>query len=194
MSDKTAQDLSALLDDEANELDVRRLLKNMTDEDLNTWQNYCQIKDGLKKETTGFESIDLLSGVRAGIADEIITPEAQSKSGWKHWLGGAGIAAAVAMAVVGLGIQNNGLDPQNPAVATTETPPAATTSVPVEPEQVPAETRLAAADMSPEQYKALQDKLRGYMQHHAENSEGKAGDVLPYARVVNFEVQQDDKK
>jgi sigma-E factor negative regulatory protein RseA len=194
MSDKMAQDLSALLDNEASELDVRRLLKNMTDEDLKTWQNYCLMKDGINKESTGFESVDLLSGVRAGIADEVFESEDQPKSGWKNWIGGAGIAAAVAMAVVGLGIQNNALDNQTPEVATTETQPAETTSVPSDIKEAPAETRLAAADMSPEQYKALQDKLRGYMQHHAENSEGKAGDVLPYARVVNFEVQQENKQ
>ncbi|GLQ29803.1 sigma-E factor negative regulatory protein [Litoribrevibacter albus] len=191
MSDKIAESLSALLDNEATELDVRRLTKHMSDEDLDTWRRLCSVKQGLHNEDMTFASVNLLEGVRAGIADEEIVVK-QSRSGLKQWVGGFGVAAAVAMAVVGIGIQNdqftNGdaqfVENDQPKVETSEKPQSSDDSG----------TRLAASDMSPEQYKALQDKLRSYMQHHAENStEDRVGDVMPYARVVSFEVEEKNK-
>ena len=107
MSDDISKGLSALLDNEASELDVRRLTKNMTDQDLDTWQRYCLIKDVVKKENTGFEFVNLLQGIRDGIADDVIDVSvsgdspANGLSSWKHWFGGAGIAAADAREAAG---------------------------------------------------------------------------------------------
>lgn len=192
MSDKIAESLSALLDNEATELDVRRLTKHMTDEDLETWRRLCAVKQGMQQEDMTFASVNLLDGVRAGIAEEHITFK-PTRSGIKQWIGGIGVAAAVAMAVVGIGLQTDSItgtgagqlaDAGQPKIETTETPKASDSG----------RTRLAATDMSPEQYKALQQKLRSYMQHHAENSsEDRVGDVMPYARVVSFEVEEKKK-
>ncbi|MFC3149574.1 sigma-E factor negative regulatory protein [Litoribrevibacter euphylliae] len=191
MSDKIAESLSALLDDEATELDVRRLTKHMTDEDLETWRRLCAVKNGLHKEDMRFASVNLLDGIREGIADEQVVVQT-SRSGVKNWLGGFGVAAAVAMAVVGIGMQNEQFSGQEGQFAQSEQPKVETSEKPKETET--GVTRLAASDMSPEQYKALQDKLRSYMQHHAENStEDRVGDVMPYARVVSFEVEEKDK-
>lgn len=189
MSDKIAEGLSALLDNEATELDVRRLTKHMTDEDLETWRSMCAVKNSMHKEDMRFSSVSILDGVRAGIEDEVMVAQ-PAASGWKNWLGGAGIAAAVAMAVVGIGLQSNQLTGDAPQVAENQTTEAEVTDQPKPNEP----TRLAASDMSPEQYKALQDKLRSYMQYHAENSnDDRVGDVLPYARVVSFEVENKEK-
>ncbi|GAA3932493.1 sigma-E factor negative regulatory protein [Litoribacillus peritrichatus] len=190
MSDKIAESLSALLDNEATELDVRRLTKTMTDEDLDTWARMCAMKQGLHKENVSHQSINILDGIRAGIADEeIVAQPKPAASGWKNWLGGAGVAAAVALAVVGIGVQNNDFGSEAGGQLVTNDQPVATEKS--EPAADVGETRLAAGDMSPEQYKALQDKLRSYMQQHAENSpDDLVGDVMPYARVVSFEVEQ----
>jgi len=191
MSDKIAESLSALLDNEATELDVRRLTKHMTDEDLETWRRMCAVKDGMQKQDISFASVNILDGIREGIADETVVVE-KTSSGWKHWVGGFGVAAAVAMAVVGIGLQNDQLSGQDNQFATTEPSKIERADKPKQPEE--GVTRLAAGDMSPEQYKALQDKLRSYMQHHAENSsEDRVGDVMPYARVVSFEVEEKQK-
>ncbi len=195
MSDKIAESLSALLDNEATELDVRRLTKNMTDEDLDTWGRMCSMKQGLHKENVSYESINLLDGIRAGIADEEIVEQPKpATSGWKNWLGGVGVAAAVAMAVVGIGVQNNEFSTEAGGQLVSNEQPVATEKTEKPAQTDPGATRLAAADMSPEQYKALQDKLRSYMQQHAENSpDDIVGDVMPYARVVSFEVEQAKK-
>lgn len=191
MSDKIAESLSALLDNEATELDVRRLTKHMTDEDLETWRRLCSVKSGLHNEDIRFASVNLLDGIRGGIADEQVTVKSNG-SGIKNWLGGFGVAAAVAMAVVGIGMQNDQFSGTDAQFAESQEPSVETSEKPKETDT--GATRLAASDMSPEQYKALQDKLRSYMQHHAENStEDRVGDVMPYARVVSFEVEDKDK-
>jgi sigma-E factor negative regulatory protein RseA len=191
MSDKIAESLSALLDNEASELDVRRLTKHMTDEDLDTWRRLCAVKQGLQKEDMTFATANILDGVRAGIEEETLVVQAP-RSGIKQWIGGVGVAAAVAMAVVGIGLQNDQFTGADGQFADNTKPEVQTTE---KPQQTDSEaTRLAASDMSPEQYKALQDKLRSYMQHHAENSsEDRVGDVMPYARVVSFEVEEKNK-
>jgi len=191
MSDKIAESLSALLDNEATELDVRRLTKHMTDEDLETWRRLCAVKNGLHNEDIRFASVNLLDGIQEGIADEQVVVQA-SRSGIKNWLGGFGVAAAVAMTVVGIGLQNDQFSGSQGQLAQSEEPKVETSEKPKE--STSSVTRLAASDMSPEQYKALQDKLRSYMQHHAENStEDRVGDVMPYARVVSFEVEDKEK-
>jgi len=191
MSDKIAESLSALLDNEATELDVRRLTKHMTDEDLETWRRLCAVKNGLHNEDIRFASVNLLDGIQEGIADEQVVVQAR-RSGIKNWLGGFGVAAAVAMTVVGIGLQNDQFSGSQGQLAQSEEPKVETSEKPKE--STSSVTRLAASDMSPEQYKALQDKLRSYMQHHAENStEDRVGDVMPYARVVSFEVEDKEK-
>jgi len=188
MSDKIAESLSALLDDEATELDVRRLTKHMTDEDLDTWRRLCSVKGGMHNDDMRFSSVSLLDGVRAGIADEQVVVQPH-RSGLKNWLGGFGVAAAVAMAVVGIGLQTEQFSGSGAEIAQTDTKEIETTKKPESKET--SVTRLAASDMSPDQYKALQEKLRSYMQHHAESStEDRVGDVMPYARVVSFEVEE----
>ena len=78
MSDKIAESLSALLDNEATELDVRRLTKHMTDEDLETWRRMCAVKDGMQKQDISFASVNILDGIREGIADETVVVEKTS--------------------------------------------------------------------------------------------------------------------
>jgi sigma-E factor negative regulatory protein RseA len=205
MSDKIAEGLSALLDNESSELDVRRLTRDMTDEDLKTWQRMCTVKSMLHKEDAAFSSVNLLDGIRAGIQDEVIDAqplsetkslsESKKASGWKGWLGGMGVAAAVAMAVVGIGLQTDQFSSSGgQQLVSNDQPSVETTEKPKTQTQNTGATRLAASDMTPEQYKALQDKLRSYMQHHAENSsDDSLGDIMPYARVVSFEVDKESK-
>lgn len=111
MSDKLRESLSALLDDEANELEVQRLLKYSTDSELrSTWHRYIQVRTVLdeRRDQPAVPAADglafadgVMSAIAEGGVDGVTGP-------WRRVsrpLTGFAVAASVAVAVVVGGLQ-----------------------------------------------------------------------------------------
>jgi hypothetical protein len=91
--------LSALMDDEAGELEIRRLVRRLPEhpELLTTWERYQLIKAVLHETTPIRADVDLLPGINAVIADEPVPAQKSRFSGKLLRLAGQGaIAASVA--------------------------------------------------------------------------------------------------
>lgn len=102
MSKDIRESLSALMDGEASELEVRRLLRDGDEEIGAVWSRYHEQRAALRNEQT-FAGMDVSSAVRNALADEL--PHSQtSMRDWRRPLAGLAVAASVAALVVfGLG-------------------------------------------------------------------------------------------
>jgi sigma-E factor negative regulatory protein RseA len=108
MSDSLKESLSALMDDEADDLELRRVLKILPEQPEleQVWARYHLVSASLKREIHHRPGVDLLGRIQAGLAEDDIpslparqTSEPVAKSFWRP-LGQAGIAASVALAVL----------------------------------------------------------------------------------------------
>ena len=111
MNEQHNEALSALFDGETSEFETRRLLDEITDEDLETWHHYQMISQAsqhkLEPSALTFSVVD---AVAEAIADEA-TPVAQSspqqpnQTSWIKPFVGFAAAASVAFVAV-LGVQD----------------------------------------------------------------------------------------
>lgn len=112
MSDKVLESLSALMDNEAEELELRRILKRMPagagegiegDGIRAKWARYHLISATLRQEAHSLPTIDLLSGINAAIDREPLpvrtVPNTRLLGAFKY-LGQSAIAASVALGVL----------------------------------------------------------------------------------------------
>ncbi|NRB37499.1 MAG: hypothetical protein HRU20_03400 [Pseudomonadales bacterium] len=112
MNEQQQETLSALFDGETSEFETRRLLDELSDDDLERWHQYQVISDASqnKLENTTF-NFSVVDAVAAAIADEA-TPVADNastapvKQSWFKPLVGFAAAASVAFVAV-LGIQDS---------------------------------------------------------------------------------------
>jgi len=98
------ESLSALVDDELSELELRRILKSSDEAALEKLGRYHLISNVLRKEVSLAQSIDVSAAVSASIASEETPKQAQPKKGLWANIGRVGIAASVAGALV-VGVQ-----------------------------------------------------------------------------------------
>jgi len=79
VDDKMKESVSALMDGEANELEIQRLLsKSDSDELLATWKRYHSARDVMAGMSNDALSIDVSAGVSAAIRDDAATVSAES--------------------------------------------------------------------------------------------------------------------
>ncbi|CAA0087332.1 Sigma factor AlgU negative regulatory protein [Zhongshania aliphaticivorans] len=98
MNDTVRESLSALMDGESSELELRRIL-NADEQTVRTeWANLHRSQQLLKNESNDFMAWDISSRVMAEIADE--DSPSRSGTGWKQAVSGLAIAASVAAVVV----------------------------------------------------------------------------------------------
>ncbi|MTI14110.1 sigma-E factor negative regulatory protein [Sansalvadorimonas verongulae] len=122
------ESLSALMDGEANELEMHRVLEQLgEDRDLkDAALGYQRIGETIRNETNQFSGIDLSASISAAIADEP-TPEVEAapampspannqRHGWFANLGRLAVAASVAAATV-VGVQTWNVANRNDADA-----------------------------------------------------------------------------
>lgn len=107
MSDKVQESLSALMDNEADDLELRRILKKMPgqgDALKEKWARYHLISASLKQEVHSRPAVDLLSGIHAILDEEPIpvrpAASASRLPGVFRYLGQSAIAASVALGVL----------------------------------------------------------------------------------------------
>lgn len=101
MSKDIRESLSALMDGEASELELRRLLRDDSDELDDLWARLHQQRAVLLGEPV-FAGMDISASVRAALGDE--APHRARHLDWRKPLSGLAVAASVAAVVVfGLG-------------------------------------------------------------------------------------------
>ncbi len=103
MSNDLRESLSALMDGEASELELRRLMRDSDDGDAAYWGRLHRQRSALLGEPT-FSGMDISARVSSAIAAEAPLAPASTTRDWRKPLGGFAVAASVAALVVfGLG-------------------------------------------------------------------------------------------
>ena len=97
MSDIVRESLSALMDGETNELELRRVLGADQDTVRREWADLHRNQDLLKGNDQRFAGWDISSRVMAEIAND---QAASATTSWKQVISGLAIAASVATGVV----------------------------------------------------------------------------------------------
>ncbi|WP_083005521.1 sigma-E factor negative regulatory protein [Halomonas sp. GT] len=117
MSHNTRESLSALMDSESDELELRRVLKSLPDDSdaAETWRRYHLARSMMQRERNVDVSIDLSAGIMDRLRDEPApalendTVVTTARSGGLSFARGAGVAAAVSLMVItGVQFFNNG--------------------------------------------------------------------------------------
>ncbi|MDT8880476.1 sigma-E factor negative regulatory protein [Halomonas saccharevitans] len=104
MSQNARESLSALMDNEGDELELRRVLKSLDDspDAADTWRRYHLMRSLMRREHEVDVATDLSAGIMARLEDEPL-PQVEAKGGTGRsmsLLRGAGIAAAVSLMVI----------------------------------------------------------------------------------------------
>lgn len=109
LAEQMRESISAMVDNEAQQIELQRVLKATEDEPAvrDQWQRY-QLVSGLLKRQTQPLSVDteLADKVRSAVAEETAQVGAKLASTWNFWkpVGGFAIAASATMMMV-LGVQ-----------------------------------------------------------------------------------------
>jgi len=198
MSERIRESLSALMDGEANELEIERVLKNSEQLSVRrTWQRYHQVREVLHSDAGEFSQVDVSAQVMAAIASESEDNVAPA-SAWLKLLRPAAsfaVAASVFAAVL-VGSQFYGL--VGPTAGDSPTLAARVSTVGMVNTQGGAAVRASYAAPatrpvagSPNLYdKLAQQRLQRYMLSHTEEVSLNAPQgMMPYARVATFEVE-----
>ena len=200
MSEQIRESLSALMDGEANELEIERVLKHPDPDSLRaTWTRYHLVRHVMQDGGTGYTGIDVSEAVMAALSEEPalhIKPVAR----WRNFLQPAAsfaVAASVFAAVlVGsqfYGLLGNGSDingaPELAARVSTvgmvntlggSAVRAGYASPALKPTPAP------VADYN----KMARQRLQRYMLSHTEEASLNAPHgMMPYARVATFQVE-----
>ncbi|WP_404374678.1 sigma-E factor negative regulatory protein [Vreelandella aquamarina] len=108
MSQNTRESLSALMDSESDELELRRVLKSLPDDAdaAETWRRYHLARSMMQRERGVDVSVDLSAGIMARLRDEPApsleedAAPASVRAGGISFARGAGVAAAVSLMVI----------------------------------------------------------------------------------------------
>ncbi len=186
------ESLSAVMDNEADELELRRVLAGDNPELRATWSRYQLARAAMHKELIE-PRLDIAAAVSAALADEAAPVKEQQRTAWRS-LGRLAVAASVTVAVlagVRLYNQNEVAGPQLVQQA-----PQPTISVPQanqgptvlagysEQAELPAQT----AESAPVE-RWHEERLPSYVRQHAQQAAFGTGSesALPYARAASME-------
>jgi sigma-E factor negative regulatory protein RseA len=192
MKDKLKESVSALLDNEADELELKRILAQIHDEEvLESWQHYHQIRASLNSEEARWVSVDLRKGINAVLDEdssakqsetrfEVAGRDPETKHHRTGWWTGVAIAASVALAVI-FTVQFAVPGQQN-------SPVVAAGNSTVNPPELVSET-TEVQHFSKEYEARLNDYIMQHTGHAALNS-GKS--IVPFARLTSFEPESNE--
>lgn len=208
MNDQIKESVSALMDGEADELELRRLLASEHGDSIDQqWSRYHLVRDVLQEgdQSSSLRHLDISRQVSMAISQEDMPRPAADRPQWWRPVAGFAVAASVAVAVV-VGVQSAQPLTPNAApadVAVLASPPVSNKVYPVQGSSLQAAegnggvvtysaTELpgglasskAAADLE------AQKRLDKYILRHTEraalnNSQG----VISFARVASFEAE-----
>jgi len=188
------ESLSAVMDNEADELELRRVLNAVDDPETRaTWSRYQVARAAMHKELL-MPKLDIASAVSAALADEA-TPVKVARGPWRS-VGRLAVAASVTLAVLaGVRLYNQDeitgaqLAAQQPApqglVAPQVQGPAVLAGYSESSEQAPG----PMANGVLQGQSGWQDqRLPGYLRQHAQEAAVKGTEsALPYARAASLE-------
>lgn len=178
MDDRLRETLSSMMDDEADELSVRRLLSHDNQSDVRAqWQRWQQVRDLMHEQHGPADNIDVAGAVRDALdgqarTEQVCAPVTAPKVSVWRWP----VAAMVFMAlIVGFGA-GAGWDTRSagpvPGLAGGE--PSAAWSAAVE--------EVALQRLDEEQLRQMRQYLLEHAQH---NSVGAGRGSVGYARLVS---------
>jgi len=202
MSDRLRESVSALLDGEADELELRRLLASaQQDEVRSAWRDYHLQRDSLAGVDMRFAHLDISGRLQAALADEK-TPTVSGR--WWRPLTSVAVAASVA-AVVAVGVRNFNTAPSSvvpgSAAEVAQVPTAAPAAGRVYPAQpgptlgnvavsaqlsdVPA---LQPVSLNPDEL--AQERLQRYLLRHTERAALTNGQgLINFVRVSQLQPE-----
>ncbi|MDG9671563.1 sigma-E factor negative regulatory protein [Hahella sp. CR1] len=200
MNERLKESMSALLDGEADELEVRRILAQSHDEEvMATWSRYQRVRDELHEEAAQWAHVDLRQGIWSALEEEegvdrnenVVEEEAEpeeARAGGGWWRGVA-VAASVAFAAVFMVEFSGGPNTTQPAPAVASGQQSAPAL------NVNGAGSHLVADSGAESEDAVQfsaehaRRLNAYLMKHAEQAALNGSQVIsPYARLSAFEV------
>ena len=105
MEQRTGEALSALMDQEADDIDLQRVLNSVDGEEgaAATWRRYHLASAAMHHELGVFSATDLSSRIREQLDHEPWLPEAsvsERSSGWLRPLAGVAVAASVTAVIL----------------------------------------------------------------------------------------------
>jgi len=187
------ESLSAVMDNEADELELRRVLAGDNPELRATWSRYQLARAAMHKELIE-PRLDIAAAVSAALADEAAPVQTQQRSGWKSF-GRIAVAASVTVAVLaGVRLYNQS-EVAGPQLA--QQAPQPSISVPQanqgstvlagysEQAQMPVQTATESAPIE----RWHEERLPSYVRQHAQQAAFGNGSesALPYARAASME-------
>ncbi|WP_137889311.1 sigma-E factor negative regulatory protein [Pseudomonas sp. 2FE] len=190
------ESLSAVMDNEADELELRRVLSASDDAELrSTWSRYQIARAVMHKELLE-PRLDIAAAVSAALADEVVplvAPVAAVAARWRG-LGRLAVAASVTLAVLagvrlynqdeltGTQLAQQGVQPTLPQMQGSA---ALLAGYSEGVEQAPAPQ---ANDARRAQLSWHEQRLPTYLRQHAQQAALSGTDsVLPYARAASLE-------
>jgi negative regulator of sigma E activity len=193
MSDKLKEFLSAAMDDEADEFELRRLLDEASeDESLHAvWRRYHLVRSVLQQGRFGLradpaQSIDSLwRRIDAGEGlDEHVVAEVGSAPSWVGRIAGAAVAATVALAIV-LGFN---LAEQDPLGSEDMLAGLQSWTLGQPTEQVDVQDAGARPALAEFPSRVDMQRMRAYMLHHAQHtSMYHQPGTVPFVKVAAFQ-------
>jgi sigma-E factor negative regulatory protein RseA len=202
MSDRLRESVSALVDGEADELELRRVLASAGEQEVRAaWRDYHVQRDSLAGGDMRFAGFDISQRVQAAIAAEP-QPAAAVAATQRWWRPVASVAVAASVAaVVAVGMRS--LDPTQPLGGTqvAQAPAAAPSTNRVYPAQagpalgnVAVSARLsdlpAAQPVSLDPDALAQQRLQQYLLRHTERAALNNGQgLISFARVSELNAE-----
>ncbi|AQW67597.1 UNVERIFIED_ORG: sigma-E factor negative regulatory protein RseA [Pseudomonas parafulva] len=187
------ESLSAVMDNEADQLELRRVLNAVDDAETRaTWSRYQVARAAMHKELL-LPNLDIASAVSAALADEAVP--AKAKQGPWRTVSRVAVAASVTLAVLA-GVRLYNQDDITGAQLAAQQPVQQGVTVP----QAQGPAVLAGYSESSDQptgpmangvlqnQAGWDQRLPGYLRQHAQESALKGSETaLPYARAASLE-------
>ncbi len=208
MHDNSKESLSALLDSEADELEIRRLLNasESSDEIKNQWQRYHLIGDVLRTEVTPDFTLDLSTGINQALdgkpmdelpaKTQVKVAHTQSNPSWLSWIALSSSAAAVTLAVfLGLNLMSkeqfnspkNVIALQERSLSNANMTTVSQASLAQDDTPTPS-TQTATNTYTQQQLQAAQKRLNDYLiQHIEDNAMHSVNGIAPLARAASLQ-------
>lgn len=193
------QSLSALMDNEADELELRRVLNASDEPELRAAWTRFQVARAAMHNETAFAPVDLSARIMAAIDAEpvlshhaaVATPEAVVRT--MPWLGRVAVAASVTLAVLGgVRFYNQDAMQQDALVVQTEQrlPATSSTQNSVVLASYSAQSHTAAVAETSDKASWYERRLPSYLRQHAQQTSVNKTEIgLPYARAASLEGQ-----
>lgn len=197
MNDRLRESVSALMDGEADELELRRLLASDDGVVRTAWRDFHLTRDSMHGVDMQFAHIDISQRVQVALADELAAAPARNIRWWRP-VASFAVAASVAT-VVAVGARHFSSDVDGGSAIAQASTPATSGRVFVAPVQQSVGNVAVSAtindsavpqnSLDPDQL--AQQRLQQYLLEHSERAALNNGQgVITFARVSQLDASQ----